>query len=104
MDEVILAAPSRRDLAQAVIREAQRNHLDVSVLPDLYGYEFHGRHLEQVDSGPLLRPLEEALLDALAEEVEGASDLGILFVRHDDRAIPARRDQPTARPHITRIG
>ncbi len=61
VDEVILAAPSRRDLAQAVIREAQRNHLDVSVLPDLYGYEFHGRHLEQVGSGPLLTLHEERM-------------------------------------------
>jgi exopolysaccharide biosynthesis polyprenyl glycosylphosphotransferase len=61
VDEVILAAPSRRDLAQAVIREAQRNHLDVKVLPDLYGFEFHGRGLEHMGSGPLLTLHEERI-------------------------------------------
>jgi len=61
VDEVILAAPARRDLAQAVIREAQRNHLDVRVLPDLYGYESHGRRMEHVGSGPLLTLHEERI-------------------------------------------
>jgi exopolysaccharide biosynthesis polyprenyl glycosylphosphotransferase len=59
VDEVILAAPSRRDLARTVIREAQRNHLDVKVLPDLYGYEFQEKRMENLGSGPLLTLHEE---------------------------------------------
>lgn len=39
VDEVIVAIPHRPDLARMVVREAQRNHLDVSVAPDLFGFE-----------------------------------------------------------------
>lgn len=37
VDEIILAEPHRRDLAELAIREGQRNHLDVKLVPDLYG-------------------------------------------------------------------
>jgi exopolysaccharide biosynthesis polyprenyl glycosylphosphotransferase len=59
VDEVILSAPLRRDLAQVVIREAQRNHLDVKVLPDLYGFELQEHRMESVGGGPLLTLHEE---------------------------------------------
>ena len=39
VDEIILTAPQRPDLARRVIREARRNQIDVKVVPDLFGFE-----------------------------------------------------------------
>lgn len=42
-----------------------------------------------VDAGPVLRPLDEALFDALAEDVGEPLDLRLLLFRDDDGAIAA---------------
>ncbi len=39
VDEIILTAPQRPDVARRVIREARRNQIDVKVVPDLFGFE-----------------------------------------------------------------
>ena len=39
VDEIILTAPQRPDVARRVIREAHRNQLDVKVVPDFFGFE-----------------------------------------------------------------
>ncbi len=59
VDEVILVAPFRREFAQTIIREARRNHLDVKVVPDLYGYELGKRRIEDLGIAPLLTLHEE---------------------------------------------
>ena len=42
VDEIILAEPHRRELSEFVIHEARRNHLDVKVVPELYGLSSQG--------------------------------------------------------------
>jgi hypothetical protein len=37
VDEIILAAPHDRGLTVEVVREAQRLHLDVEIVPELFG-------------------------------------------------------------------
>ncbi len=54
IDEVIFAAPHRPDLAQFVIREARRNHLDVKVVPYFYGCEFQQPRLENLGAVSLI--------------------------------------------------
>jgi exopolysaccharide biosynthesis polyprenyl glycosylphosphotransferase len=61
VDEVILAAPLRRDVAQTVIREARRNHLDVKVIPDLHGYAICDQRVEHLGIAPLVTLHEERL-------------------------------------------
>lgn len=61
VDEVILAAPLRREVAQTVIREARRNHLDVKAVPDLYGCDVRQPGIEDLGFGPLLTLHEETL-------------------------------------------
>jgi exopolysaccharide biosynthesis polyprenyl glycosylphosphotransferase len=61
VDEVILTAPFPRDLAQGVIREARRNHLDVKVVPDLYGCEIRRQRVEDLGIASLVTLHEEAL-------------------------------------------
>ncbi|MGC2194857.1 MAG: sugar transferase [Terriglobales bacterium] len=48
VDEVILAEPHRHDLAQLVIREARRNHLDVRAVADFYGCELRQPRIENL--------------------------------------------------------
>jgi exopolysaccharide biosynthesis polyprenyl glycosylphosphotransferase len=61
VDEVILAAPVRRDLAETVVREARRNHLDVKLVPDLYGCPIGDPQIEDLGIAPLLTLHEERL-------------------------------------------
>jgi exopolysaccharide biosynthesis polyprenyl glycosylphosphotransferase len=39
VDEIILTAPQRPEVARQVIREARHNQIDVKVVPDLFGFE-----------------------------------------------------------------
>lgn len=39
IDEIILTAPQRPDVARRSIREARRNQIDVKIVPDLFGFE-----------------------------------------------------------------
>ncbi|PYX36263.1 MAG: sugar transferase, partial [Acidobacteria bacterium] len=54
IDEVIFATPHRPDLAQFVIRESRRNHLDVKVVPYFYGCEFQQPRLENLGAISLI--------------------------------------------------
>jgi len=48
IDEIILAEPHRHDLAELAIREGRWNHLDVKVVPDLYGCELNKTWIENL--------------------------------------------------------
>jgi len=54
VDEVILAAPHDRSLTLQVLREAQRLHLDVEIVPDLFGCVPERREVEQVADLPVI--------------------------------------------------
>src|SRR5580700_3975260 len=48
VDEVILAAPHDRSLAQEVLRESRRLRLDLEIVPELFGCTPTGRDVERV--------------------------------------------------------
>ncbi len=48
VDEVILAAPHDRGLAQEVLRESRRLRLDLEIIPELFGCTPTGRGVERV--------------------------------------------------------
>ncbi|HEX4784609.1 MAG TPA: sugar transferase [Candidatus Sulfotelmatobacter sp.] len=54
VDEVILAAPHDRSLTLQVLREAQRLHLDVEIVPDLFGCIPERREVEHVADLPVI--------------------------------------------------
>jgi len=54
VDEVILAAPENRALAQQVLREARRLRLDVEMVPELFGCKPTGHEIERVGDLPLI--------------------------------------------------
>lgn len=61
VDEVILAVPHRGELAQKVIREARRNHLDVRVVPDFFGCAVRDPWIETLGVIPLVTLHREEL-------------------------------------------
>lgn len=61
VDEIILAIPGQPDLARRVIREAQRNRLDVKVVPDLLGFELRSGTLEKFGHVPVLTLHQEPI-------------------------------------------
>lgn len=61
VDEIILAGPSSRDLARQTIREAKQNHLDVSVVPDLYGCTLQDSRIESLGEVPFVKLHQETL-------------------------------------------
>jgi exopolysaccharide biosynthesis polyprenyl glycosylphosphotransferase len=54
VDEIILAIPHQRDLARSVVREARRNQLDIKLVPDFLGFEFHSLAFETLGTVPVL--------------------------------------------------
>ncbi len=60
IDEVVIATPNS-EVAEAAIREAHRNHLDVRVMPEIFGSEPQAWELENVAGIPLIRVHEEVL-------------------------------------------
>jgi exopolysaccharide biosynthesis polyprenyl glycosylphosphotransferase len=60
VDEVILAAPHKRDLTLRVFRAAQQLRLDVKMAPDLFGHELT-RETERIGGIPLFSLHEERL-------------------------------------------
>ncbi len=54
VDEVILAAPHDRGLTVQVLREAQRLHLDVEIVPELFGCKPAGMEFERVGDLPVI--------------------------------------------------
>ncbi len=61
VDEIIFAEPHRPGLAQFVIREARRNHLDVKVVPYFYGCQEQPLRLENLGRVPLITLHREKL-------------------------------------------
>jgi exopolysaccharide biosynthesis polyprenyl glycosylphosphotransferase len=60
-DEIILAIPHRGELAQNLVREARRHHLDVKAVPDLFGCEVLDPWIETLGSIPLITLHREEL-------------------------------------------
>jgi exopolysaccharide biosynthesis polyprenyl glycosylphosphotransferase len=54
VDEVILAAPHDRKLTVEVVREAQRLHLDVEIVPELFGCKPAEAEFERVGDLPVI--------------------------------------------------
>jgi exopolysaccharide biosynthesis polyprenyl glycosylphosphotransferase len=54
IDEVIVANPHARETTQIVIREARRNHLDVRIVPELFGSDAHEPWIENLGTVPLV--------------------------------------------------
>ena len=61
VDEVILAAPRDRDLAQRVLREAKRLRLDLEIIPELFGCDSDGQEIERVGGLPMIHMHAERL-------------------------------------------
>jgi len=61
VDEIILAPPQPPDIARWVIREAQRNHIDIKIIPDLFGFEPDTLEFEKFGPIPVLTISEERL-------------------------------------------
>jgi exopolysaccharide biosynthesis polyprenyl glycosylphosphotransferase len=61
LDEVIIALPYPHDLTLPLIREAQRNHLDVKVVPDFSGFQCDRVALETVGNIPVLTLRQERI-------------------------------------------
>ena len=60
-DEVILAAPLESNLARTIIREARRIHLDVKLVPELFGLEPRSPCPEMLGGLPVVSLHEEPL-------------------------------------------
>ena len=54
VDEVILAAPHNRELALRVIQEAKRLHLDLEIVPELFGCDPAEQEIEHVGGLPVI--------------------------------------------------
>lgn len=61
IDEVIIAAPQRKDVTVQVLREARRLHLDVEIVPDLFGCVAAVTEFDRVGDFPVLRLHAEPL-------------------------------------------
>ncbi len=54
VDEVILAAPKNREVTRYVLEEAQRLHLDVEIIPELFDCEPAQHEIEHVGELPVI--------------------------------------------------
>ncbi len=61
IDEIIVAIPQSTEAAQSLIREARRNHLDVKVVPDLFGCDATDASIESLGTVPLVTVHREIL-------------------------------------------
>jgi exopolysaccharide biosynthesis polyprenyl glycosylphosphotransferase len=78
-DEIIIAIPHQGELARTAIIEAMRNHLDVSVVPDLFGYAPCRTLAEQVGPFPLI-PVNEERLPEVGLVLKRALDIVLASV------------------------
>jgi exopolysaccharide biosynthesis polyprenyl glycosylphosphotransferase len=85
LDEVIIALPHRHVLIGPLIWEAQRNHLDVKVVPDLFGSQSSSLALETVGKIPVLTLRQERIpsfglaLKRMLDVVLSAAGLAIIM-------------------------
>ncbi len=61
VDEIILAIPQQREVAQSVIREARPNRIDVKVVPDFFGFEPGPMIFERFGNVPVLTLRQEEI-------------------------------------------
>ena len=61
IDEIFLAGAQPSEVARHVIQEARRNHIDVKIVPDLFGFEPDPLTFEKFGSIPVLTLREEPL-------------------------------------------
>lgn len=54
VDEIILAAPQNPELTRRVIQQAQRLHLDVEIVPELFGCEAAEEEIERLGDVPVI--------------------------------------------------
>ena len=78
-DEIIIAVPHEGELARTAIVEAMRNHLDVWIVPDLFGYAPSHTTSEQVGPFPLI-PLHEEPIPEFGLVLKRGLDLVLSFV------------------------
>jgi exopolysaccharide biosynthesis polyprenyl glycosylphosphotransferase len=83
VDELVLAASPAPDLAQRIIREAQKNHLDVKIVPEFHGGMPVYSWMEDLGAVPLVTlhretiPTVSLFLKRTADVV--GSSLGLIF-------------------------
>ncbi len=78
VDEIILAEPHRRELYELAIREGRRNHLDVKVVPELYGNRLISPSVEDLGSIWLFT-LHQERVPALGLILKRAMDIVLSF-------------------------
>ena len=78
-DEIILAVPHEREMARTAIVEAMRNHLDVWIVPDLFGYAPSSKTSEQVGPFPLI-PLHQEPIPEFGLVLKRGLDVLLSFV------------------------
>jgi len=61
VDEVILAAPHERDLTIRVLREARQLHLDLEIIPELFGCDPAANEIERFGELPVISVHAERL-------------------------------------------
>jgi len=61
VDEVIITISQERELARQAVLEAHRNHLDIKVVPDLFGCRMQESVIEQIGRLPLVAVHEEPI-------------------------------------------
>lgn len=54
IDEVILAAPLDSDLTLRILRESKRLHLDLEIIPELFGCDPEGAEIERLGGLPVI--------------------------------------------------
>jgi exopolysaccharide biosynthesis polyprenyl glycosylphosphotransferase len=78
VDEIIVAGGNDRELAERAVAEAVRNHLDVSIIPDLFVAQPNGLSVQMLGGMPLI-----------AVHKEPIPWLGLLLKRVIDAAVSA---------------
>ena len=84
VDEVILAAPHDRDLAQRVVREARYLRLDVEIVPEMFGCKLVANEMDCVGDLPVIclhaeRLPAAALVVKRVMDVVGAGFASLIF-------------------------
>jgi exopolysaccharide biosynthesis polyprenyl glycosylphosphotransferase len=61
IDEIIVTVPVEREVAHRVIRQAQRNRIDITVVPDLFGFDPNTVTFERYGGVPVLTLCQEKI-------------------------------------------
>lgn len=100
VDEVILAAPRRNELTRWVVEEASRLHLDVEVVPELFGCKPAEPAMERVGGVPMIclhaerLPIAGLVLKRLMDVCGAAAALAVLAPLFATIALLIKLDSP----------